>query len=102
MSVRAAERAARWSGAKTKPRTKTSVDPALAARVKDGLQRLTGLEVRVAPGRVELGFTDEHDLEELAESSTCSRSKAKSERPCDPSGRECGLSPCSYATVAKR
>jgi ParB family chromosome partitioning protein len=67
MSVRAAERAARWSGAKTKPRTKTSVDPALAARVKDGLQRLTGLEVRVAPGRVELGFTDEHDLEELAE-----------------------------------
>jgi ParB family chromosome partitioning protein len=67
MSVRAAERAARWSGAKTKPRTKTSVDPVLAARVKDGLQRLTGLEVRVAPGRVELGFTDEHDLEELAE-----------------------------------
>jgi len=67
MSVRAAERAARWSGAKTKPRTKTSVDPILAARVKDGLQRLTGLEVRVAPGKVELGFTDEHDLEELAE-----------------------------------
>ncbi len=67
MSVRAAERAARWSGAKTKPRTKTSVDPALAARVKDSLQRLTGLEVRVAPGRVELGFVDEHDLEELAE-----------------------------------
>ena len=67
MSVRAAERAARWSGAKTKPRTKTAVDPALAARVKDGLQRLTGLEARVAPGRIELAFTDEHDLEELAE-----------------------------------
>jgi ParB family chromosome partitioning protein len=67
MSVRAAERAARWSGAHTKPRTKTSVDPALAARVKDGLQRLTGLEVRVALGRVELSFTDEGDLEELAE-----------------------------------
>ena len=31
MSVRAAERAARWSGARTKPRTKTPVDPALAA-----------------------------------------------------------------------
>ena len=30
MSVRAAERAARWSGARTKPRTKTPVDPALA------------------------------------------------------------------------
>ena len=27
MSVRAAERAARWSGARTKPRTKTPVDP---------------------------------------------------------------------------
>ena len=37
MSVRAAERAARWSGARTKPRTKTPVDPALAARVKQGL-----------------------------------------------------------------
>ncbi|MBV8396344.1 MAG: ParB/RepB/Spo0J family partition protein [Actinobacteria bacterium] len=67
MSVRAAERAARWSGAKTKPRTKTSVDPALAARVKEGLQKLTGLEARVAPGKIELAYTDEHDLEELAE-----------------------------------
>ena len=67
MSVRAAERAARWSGAKTKPRTKTPVDPALAARVKERLQRLTGLEARVAPGKIELAFADEHDLEELAE-----------------------------------
>jgi ParB family transcriptional regulator, chromosome partitioning protein len=67
MSVRAAERAARWAGARTKPRTKTSVDPALAARVKEGLQRLTGLEARVAPGRIELAYADEHDLEELAE-----------------------------------
>jgi ParB family transcriptional regulator, chromosome partitioning protein len=68
MSVRAAERAARWSGARTKPRTKTPVDPALAARVKAGLQRLTGLEARVAPGKIELAYDDEHDLEELAES----------------------------------
>jgi len=67
MSVRAAERAARWSGARTKPRTKTPVDPALAARVKHGLQRLTGLEARVAPGKIELAYDDEHDLEELAE-----------------------------------
>jgi ParB family chromosome partitioning protein len=67
MSVRAAERAARWSGAKTKPRTKTPVDPVLAARVKQDLQRLTGLEVRVAPGKIELAFTGEHDLEELVE-----------------------------------
>ena len=68
MSVRAAERAARWSGARTKPRTKTPVDPALAARVKEGLQRLTGLEARVAPGKIELAYDGEHDLEELAES----------------------------------
>ncbi|HEY3920605.1 MAG TPA: ParB/RepB/Spo0J family partition protein [Gaiellaceae bacterium] len=68
MSVRAAERAARWSGAKTKPRTKTPVDPALAARVKEGLQRLTGLETRIAPGKIELAYEDEHDLEELANS----------------------------------
>ncbi len=67
MSVRAAERAARWSGARTKPRTKTHVDPALAARVKEGLKRLTGCETRIAPGKVELAFEDEHDLEELAE-----------------------------------
>jgi ParB family chromosome partitioning protein len=67
LSVRAAERAARWSGARTKPRTKTPVDPELAARVKSGLQRVTGLEARVAPGKIELAYTDEHDLEELLE-----------------------------------
>jgi ParB family chromosome partitioning protein len=67
MSVRAAERAARWSGARTKPRSKTPVDAALAALVKEGLQRVVGLEARVAPGRVELAYGDEHDLEELAE-----------------------------------
>jgi ParB family chromosome partitioning protein len=67
LSVRAAEKAARWSGARTKPRKKTPVDPALARRVKDGLQRLTGLETRVATGRVELSYADEHDLEELAD-----------------------------------
>ena len=67
MSVRAAERAARSAGARTKPRTKTPVDPALAARVKEGLQRLTGLEARVAPGKIELAYADESQLEELAE-----------------------------------
>jgi ParB family chromosome partitioning protein len=67
LSVRAAERAARWSGARTKPRTKTPVDPALAARVKEALQQMTGLDVRVAPGRVELSYDDEADLDQLAE-----------------------------------
>jgi ParB family transcriptional regulator, chromosome partitioning protein len=67
MSGRAAERAARWSGARTKPRTKTPVDPALAARIRAGLARLTGLDVRVAPGKVEIAWDGEHQLEELAE-----------------------------------
>jgi ParB family chromosome partitioning protein len=67
LSVRAAERAARWAGARTKPRTKSAVDPALVARVKAGLARLTPLETRVASGRVELRFDGEHELEELAE-----------------------------------
>src|SRR5438477_12995820 len=43
LSVRAAERAARWAGARQKPRVKAApVDPALAARVRDALRRLTG------------------------------------------------------------
>ncbi|HEY7537153.1 MAG TPA: ParB/RepB/Spo0J family partition protein [Gaiellaceae bacterium] len=67
LSVRAAERAARWSGARTKPRTKTPVDPVLAARVKTALEQLTGLDVRVAPGRVELAYDGEADLEQVAE-----------------------------------
>jgi ParB family chromosome partitioning protein len=66
LSVRAAEREARWSGARTKPRTKTHVDPALAARVKSEMKRVTGLDARVAPGKVELAYSDEFDLEELA------------------------------------
>jgi ParB family chromosome partitioning protein len=67
MSVRAAERAARWAGARTKPRTKSPVDPVLAQRVRRGLERLTGLDVRVAVGKVELAYDDEYDLEQLVE-----------------------------------
>ena len=67
LSVRAAEKEARSAGARRKPRRKTPVDPELARRVKEGLQRVTGLEARVATGRVELSYADEHDLEELAE-----------------------------------
>ena len=62
-----AERAARWSGARTKPRTKTPVDPALAARVKRRPHGAHRPRARVAPGKVELAYDDEHELEELAE-----------------------------------
>ena len=45
----------------------TPVDPALAARVRVALEHLTGFHARVATGRVEVVFGDEHELEELAE-----------------------------------
>jgi ParB family chromosome partitioning protein len=68
LSVRAAERAARWAGANTKPRRKgVLVDPHLAARARGAAERLTGLGVRVRPGRLEIAFADEHELAELAE-----------------------------------
>ena len=67
MSVRAAERAARWAGAKTKPRKVAKVDPALAARARAAAERATGFTARVRAGRLEISFLDETELEELAE-----------------------------------
>jgi ParB family transcriptional regulator, chromosome partitioning protein len=68
LSVRAAEARARWAGARTKPRRKgAQVDPALAASVRDGLQRLLGKPVRLTATRIEIPFADEHELEEIAE-----------------------------------
>jgi len=68
LSVRAAEQRAKWAGAKQKPRVRaTPVDPALAGRVRDALQRLTGFHAKVGTGRVEIVFADELELEDLAE-----------------------------------
>ena len=68
LSVRAAERSARWAGARTRrPRATTPVDPELAGRVRDAAERLTGLPARVAGGRLEIAFAGETELEELAE-----------------------------------
>jgi ParB family transcriptional regulator, chromosome partitioning protein len=68
LSVRVAEQRAKWAGAKQKPRVRsTPVDPALAARVRDSLQAITGFHAKVSSGRVELVFADEHELEEIAE-----------------------------------
>jgi ParB family transcriptional regulator, chromosome partitioning protein len=69
LSVRAAERAARWAGARTRPRRPRQAppDPALAERVKAAAEALTGLSARVAAGRLEVHFADEHDLTQLAE-----------------------------------
>jgi ParB family chromosome partitioning protein len=67
LSVRAAERAARWAGARTKPRKSGRVDPALAARARAALERLTGAGVRVTASRIEIGFADETELAEIVE-----------------------------------
>jgi ParB family chromosome partitioning protein len=68
LSVRAAERAAREQGARTKPRRQTAVDPQLVDRVTQAFKRLTGLEARVGAGGLQVPLADEVQLEELAES----------------------------------
>jgi len=67
LSVRAAERAARWAGARTKPRKRAPVDPALAARARQALERLTGAAIRVTEKRIEIAFAGEEELEDIVE-----------------------------------
>jgi ParB family chromosome partitioning protein len=67
LSVRAAERAARWAGARTKERRVTSVDPALAARVKDAFKTLTGFEAKVGAAGLSVALDGDVEVEELAE-----------------------------------
>jgi ParB family transcriptional regulator, chromosome partitioning protein len=69
LSVRAAERAARWAGARTKPRRPRQAppDPALVDRARTAAEALTGLTARVTSGRLEIHFSDDHDLAQLAE-----------------------------------
>jgi ParB family transcriptional regulator, chromosome partitioning protein len=69
LSVRAAERAARWAGAsRRRARRAGSLDPSLVERARSAAERLTGLTARVRPDRLELLFTDEQELAELVES----------------------------------
>ncbi len=67
MSVRAAEKAARWAGARTKTRHVHPVDPALAARARAALERITGRPAQVRANRVEVEFDGEVELAELVE-----------------------------------
>jgi len=68
LSVRAAEQRAKWAGARQRPRVRsTPIDPALAERVRSAFANVTGFHAKVAAGRVELVFADEHELAELAE-----------------------------------
>ncbi len=68
MSVRAAERAARWSGARTtKERRVTTIDPELAGRVKAAFKRVTGFDAKVGAAGLHVPLDGEVQLEELAE-----------------------------------
>ncbi len=68
LSVRAAERLARTAGARTRQRRVTGVDPEVAARIKESLRVLTGIEARVGATGVHLPVDGAVGLEELAES----------------------------------
>jgi ParB family transcriptional regulator, chromosome partitioning protein len=67
LSVRAAEREARWSGAATKRRRRPAADPQLAERVRAAAERLTGFPARVSARGLEIPVESEVQLEELAE-----------------------------------
>ena len=67
MSVRAAERAARWAGARTKERRVTAVDPVLAGRIKEAFRLVTGFEARVGAAGLTVPLDGQVQLEELAE-----------------------------------
>jgi ParB family transcriptional regulator, chromosome partitioning protein len=67
LSVRAAEREARWSGAATKRRRRPPADPQLAERIRSAAERLTGFPARVTARGLEIPVESEVQLEELAE-----------------------------------
>jgi ParB family transcriptional regulator, chromosome partitioning protein len=67
LTVRATERAARWAGARTKPRRARRVSPAVAARARAAVERVVGSAVRVTDTRIEIPFSDETELEEIIE-----------------------------------
>ena len=67
LSVRAAEREARWSGAKVKRRRQAPADPQLAERVRRAAERLTGFSARVTARGLEIPVESEVQLEDLAE-----------------------------------
>ena len=67
LSVRAAERAAKSAGARTRERRASAVDPALAGRVRDAFRRLTGFDAKVGAAGLQVELDGDTQLEELAE-----------------------------------
>ena len=68
LSVRAAERAAKAAGARTRERRVSAVDPAVAARVRDAFRALTGFDAKVGAAGLQVAVDGDVELEELAES----------------------------------
>lgn len=94
LSVRAAERAARSSGARTKIRRTAAAqaDPHLVEQARSALARLTGAEVRARPGRLEILYADETELAELAEALTTALAGPELREPGAGSGYHAALS----------
>jgi ParB family transcriptional regulator, chromosome partitioning protein len=67
LSVRAAEREARWAGGRAKRRRRPRANPDLAHRVSSAAERLTGFAARVSVRGLEIPVADETQLAELAE-----------------------------------
>jgi ParB family transcriptional regulator, chromosome partitioning protein len=67
LTVRATEHAARWAGARTKPRRARRVSPTVAARARAAVEGVVGSAVRVTDTRIEIPFSDETELEEIIE-----------------------------------
>ena len=67
LTVRATERAARWAGARMKPRKARRIDPALAERARVTVEAVVGRPARVTDTRIEISFSDETELEEIVE-----------------------------------
>jgi ParB family transcriptional regulator, chromosome partitioning protein len=67
LTVRATERAARWAGARTKPRRARRVSPTVAARARAAVEGIAGSAARVTDTRIEIPFSDETELEEIIE-----------------------------------
>jgi ParB family transcriptional regulator, chromosome partitioning protein len=67
LTVRATERAARWGGARTKPRRTRRIDPALAQEARKAVEAVAGTPARVTDTRIEIPFSDETALQEIIE-----------------------------------
>jgi ParB family transcriptional regulator, chromosome partitioning protein len=67
LSVRAAEREARWAGGRAMRRRRPRANPDLAHRISNAAERLTGFAARVSVRGLEIPVADETQLAELAE-----------------------------------